>query len=272
MSVLLRQLCVQVLDIAFEAGEAILAVYAQDFSVERKPDQTPLTEADLAANRVIEAGLTRLNSAWPILSEESNAVPYDQRVAWPSFWLVDPLDGTKEFIKRNGEFTVNVALIESGRPVLGVVYAPVARLAYFAATDIGAWKQAGDARPQRIAARNYAGGSATIAGSRSHAGPNMQHFIDCVRAREGEPKTLSLGSALKTCLVAEGAADIYPRFGPTNEWDTAAAQCVLENAGGRVLDLAGRTLAYNKPSVLNPWFIAVGAGDYDWSPCLPTPS
>ena len=272
MNLNLFQLCVQVLDIAHDAGDAIMQVYAGDFAVTHKADQSPLTEADLAAHRVIESGLARLNPSLPMLSEESAAIPYEQRKQWPAFWLVDPLDGTKEFVKRNGEFTVNIALIENARPLLGVVYAPVARVGYFAAVDVGAWKQLGDARPQRIAARAYAGGPATIAGSRSHGSEQLARFIDCVRAREGEPHLLSLGSALKTCLVAEGAADIYPRLGPTREWDTAASQCVVENAGGRLLDLAGAPLRYNKESLLNPWFVAVGAGDYDWSPCLPAPN
>lgn len=269
MNIDLRQLCVQVLDLAHDAGDAILQIYASDFAVTHKGDATPLTEADLEAHRLIESGLTRLTPGVPVLSEESAGVPFQEREAWSIFWLVDPLDGTKEFIKRNGEFTVNIALVENGQPLLGVVYAPVLTRGYYAATGVGAWKQAGDARPQRIGARPYTGGAATIATSRSHGGEKIQRFVDCVREREGEPRLVPLGSALKTCLVAEGAADIYPRLGPTSEWDTAAAQCILEKAGGRLVDLAGVPLRYNKPSLLNPWFVAVGAGDYDWTPCLP---
>ncbi|MFQ5935004.1 MAG: 3'(2'),5'-bisphosphate nucleotidase CysQ [Acidiferrobacterales bacterium] len=250
--------------IAADASSRILAVYERPFTVTEKQDGSPLTEADRAAHQLIVARLEALTPEIPVLSEESAGISYESRSGWTRFWLVDPLDGTKEFVKRNDEFTVNIALIENRKPVLGVVLAPALKVAYWACRGGGVFKQANSGAVQPIRVRRYTRGKATIAASRSHPGKKLSAFLQSVTQRQGPPETLAMGSALKICLVAEGAADVYPRFGPTSEWDTAAAQCVIEVAGGRLTDLKNQPLAYNKPSLLNPWFLASGAGDYDW--------
>ena len=250
--------------IAREAGSAIMRVYAGHIAVESKDDNSPLTEADLAAHRVIVQGLQKLTPAIPVLSEESADIPYAIRSQWPQYWLVDPLDGTREFIKRNGEFTVNIALIEGDRSVLGVVYAPARDLLYYA-DESGAWKQQGAEAACRIKVRPLDPGQITIAGSRSHADARLARFIDNVEKKLSAVNLISMGSSLKICMVAEGAADLYPRLGLTSEWDTAAAQCVLERAGGVLLDMQGNTLRYNsKDSLLNPEFFACGDAAHDW--------
>ncbi len=251
--------------IAFDAGRRILDVYEQGFTVTGKDDHSPLTEADRRSNEFILAELARLAPDVPVLSEESAVAGPEIRRAWKFFWLVDPLDGTKEFISRNGEFTVNIALIEGERPVLGVVYVPMVGTCYSACRGAGAFKQKSECRPDPIRARAFAGGKPIVVASRSHAGPETAAFLASLGAHD----TVAMGSSLKFCLVAEGTADVYPRLGPTMEWDTAAAQCVVEEAGGRVLDARGRPLAYNKPVLRNPWFIACGAGDTDWVRYLP---
>ncbi|AIF47214.1 3'(2'),5'-bisphosphate nucleotidase CysQ [Dyella japonica] len=248
--------------IARDAGEAILVVYGEDFEVERKQDHSPVTAADLAAQRVITAGLAALDDALPVISEEARAAPWSQRREWSRYWLVDPLDGTREFIKRNGEFTVNIALIENHESVLGVVLAPVTGELYAAARGQGAWLQrAAGAAWERIATRGMVE-PATVAGSRSHGGSGtalLQQLIG------NDYASMPLGSSLKFCLVARGEADVYLRRGATSEWDTAAAQSVLEEAGGAVLDLAGDPLRYNRgDSLINPEFIAVGDVSIDW--------
>ncbi len=252
----------QVAAIAREAGDAILVVYGEDFEVQRKVDESPVTAADLAAQRVITAGLAGLDSRLPVISEEARAAPWSQRREWQRYWLVDPLDGTREFIKRNGEFTVNIALIEHHRPVLGVVLAPVTGELYAAARGQGAWLQAHvDAPWQRITTRNLTE-PATVAGSRSHGGAGTALLGQLIG--DGY-QSMPLGSSLKFCLVARGDADVYLRRGATSEWDTAAAQSVLEEAGGAVLDLAGEPLHYNRgDSLINPEFIAVGDTSIDW--------
>lgn len=251
-----------VLSIARAAGRAILAIYASaDHGVETKADRTPLTAADRAANDVIAAGLARLTPDIPVWSEESAAVEWDTRRHWPAFWLVDPLDGTREFIKRNGEFTVNIALVRGHSPVLGVVHAPVLDRDYYGLAGGGAFRAdaGGPGRPIRV--RAPALWPLRVAGSRSHRGAGL----DGILARVGEHRLLSMGSSLKFCLVAEGEADVYPRLGPTSEWDTAAAQAVLEAAGGAVVDLQGQPLRYNtRPEILNPHFIAYGDPGRDW--------
>lgn len=251
--------------IARAAGRRILDIYERGFKVEHKEDRSPLTEADRAAHELISAQLNALTPDIPVLSEESAKIDYQERAAWNRFWLVDPLDGTKEFINRNGEFTVNIALIENQRAVLGVVYVPVTNVMYFAADGLGAFKQQGASAAQAIRTRHYAGKKPIVVASRSHAGPETEAFLKSL----GEHDVVSMGSALKLCLVAEGAADVYPRLGPTMEWDTAAAQCVVEAAGGRVTDLKRQVLVYNKSSLLNPWFMVSGSGDYDWYRHLP---
>ncbi|MEW6353671.1 MAG: 3'(2'),5'-bisphosphate nucleotidase CysQ [Pseudomonadota bacterium] len=250
-----------VLDIARAAGRGIMAVYATDFGVVQKTDHSPLTAADMAAHHTIMRGLAQLTPDLPVLSEEAADVPFAQRAAWRRYWLVDPLDGTREFINRNGDFTVNIALIEDQRPVLGVVHAPVSGVCYFARAGGGAYKQDNGA-PQAIRARRWDGGPCTVVGSRSHGGDSLKEFL----ANLGDYEILSMGSSLKSCLVAEGKADIYPRLGPTSEWDTAAAQCIVEEAGGRVTDTAMRPLRYNtRNSLINPHFFVFGDCRQDWT-------
>ncbi len=251
--------------IALDAGRRILDVYERDFEVTEKGDGSPLTAADRAAQDVIAAGLRLLAPDIPLLSEESAAVAFEERRAWDRFWLVDPLDGTREFVSRNGEFTVNIALIDTGRPVLGVVYVPVVGTVYYACRGRGAFKHKGAAAPRALRARARPDGRPIVATSRSHPGAFLAAFL----ARIGPHDTVSMGSSLKFCLVAEGAADLYPRLGPTMEWDTAAAQCVVEEAGGSVVDRDGRALTYNKRDLHNPWFVVGGPGAGEWLKLLP---
>lgn len=217
----------QIIPIAKHAGKAIMDVYEHGIEIQHKQDNSPLTQADLAAHVIIENGLAALIPELPVLSEESAAIPFGTRRQWKNYWLVDPLDGTREFIKRNGEFTVNIALIENHRPVMGVVFAPALNLLFYAAQGQGAFRQLGSKPPQAIQARTFDSTQVTVAGSRSHAGEELLRFLD----RMGPHMLISMGSSLKICLVAEGRADVYPRLGLTSEWDTAAAQCVLEEAG-----------------------------------------
>lgn len=259
----------QVIDIAREAGAAIMQVYRGEIEVARKDDNSPLTLADLAAHNIIEAGLARLKPELPMLSEESASIPYATRSAWSHYWLVDPLDGTREFIKRNGEFTVNIALIENGKPTLGVVFAPDKNLLYYAAAGHGAFKQEDGGAVEPIHARTLDFSGIVIAGSRSHSDGRQQIFLENIERNHLPPRLISMGSSLKICLVAEGKADVYPRLGPTSEWDTAAAQCVLEQAGGSLTSLEGAPFRYNgKDSLLNPEFFASGATPHDWGQYL----
>jgi len=251
-----------VIRIARQAGKRIMDIYARAYQVEEKSDQSPLTEADLAAHHLIREGLGALTPTLPFLSEESPPIPFAERASWRRYWLVDPLDGTREFIKRNGEFTVNIALIDGHEAVLGVVYAPALDTLYYAAQGEGAWKQDGPHEPRRIHVRSHCPERIVVAGSRSHQTPAFQRFLSHLPAYE----LICLGSALKSCLVAEGAADIYARLGPTSEWDTAAAQCVVEEAGGRLTDTRLRRLLYNtKDDLLNPDFFVFGDAGVDWS-------
>ena len=255
MSINLEALAPELIATAKAAGDAIMQVYgSEDFGVETKADDSPLTKADLASNRVILEHLHKLTPDIPILSEESKHLPYAERKAWTQFWLVDPLDGTKEFIKRNGEFTVNIALIEDGVPVFGVVYAPALKLTYWAAAGLGAFK--GEDTDNRIEAQEYTvkSGTLNLVASRSHAGAATDALVKDLE--QTTPVNLvSSGSSLKLCLVADGQAHLYPRFGPTMEWDTAAAQCVAEQAGAQVREPGGGPLRYNKENLLNPFFI-----------------
>ena len=253
---------IEVVGIAREAGRAILEVYERDFSVTEKDDKSPLTEADVASHRIITQRLGQLTPDIPLLSEESSTVPYAERAGWERYWLVDPLDGTKEFIKRNGEFTVNIALIEGQVPVMGVVHVPVTGVSYFGEHDRGAFRQDGDSTPRPIHVTAALEGTPRVVGSRSHAGESLQRYL----ANLGDHELVSMGSSLKLCLVAEGKADVYPRLGPTSEWDTAAAQAVVEAAGGRVTDTGMTLLRYNtKESLLNPEFLVFGDLTEDWS-------
>jgi 3'(2'), 5'-bisphosphate nucleotidase len=257
----LDALRVEVGTLARRAGDAILAVYESDFAVTRKDDASPLTEADLASHRVIVRGLQALTPDLPVLSEESAGVPWAERSGWRRYWLVDPLDGTREFVKRNGEFTVNIALIEDGAPILGVVHTPVRGHLAHAARDAGAMVERAESRPMPVRVEPCRPGAPRVAGSRSHRDPRMNTFLQ----RLGDHELIELGSSLKFCLLAEGAVDVYLRLGPTSEWDTAAGQCIVECAGGRVTDLALERLRYNaKDSLLNPDFLAVGDTSVDW--------
>lgn len=239
--------------IARNAGQAIMAIYGRDFSIEEKDDRSPLTEADIAADTIITTGLKSVTPSVPILSEEA-VEDFKGPNETGQYWLVDPLDGTKEFIKKNGEFTVNIALIENGIPIMGVVYAPALNLMYSATVGEGASKT--DPNGKRTLIRVVQREAETplkVVGSRSHGGDSLNAWLQNI----GEHELLSMGSSLKFCLVAEGKADIYPRFGPTSLWDTAAAQCVVEQAGGEVIQINGPRLSYcNTQALLNPHFIA----------------
>ncbi len=251
--------------LAIEAGEKVMEIYDQSFDITAKDDKSPLTEADLAAHNIIKNELSNLAPQLPVLSEESSQLPYETRANWETYWLIDPLDGTREFIKHNGEFTVNIALIHGHDAVLGVVAAPAKKLSYYACRGQGAYKVANDSEPVRIQVRKPTPKCPVVAGSRSHAGDSLVAFLD----RLGDYELISMGSALKFCLVAEGMADIYPRFGLTSEWDTAAAQCVVEEAGGQVTDLTMNRLCYNtKDSLLNPHFLVIGNPEFGWSAYL----
>jgi 3'(2'), 5'-bisphosphate nucleotidase len=249
--------------IARDAGRAIMNVYASEFDVELKDDRSPLTAADRAAHETIVAGLGTLEPAWPVLSEESAPESIVQRRSWHRYWLVDPLDGTKEFIKRNGEFTVNIALIDGHEPVLGVVFAPVIDSLYSGIVGVGAWLQQDDNAPRSIAVTKPPANPLRVVGSRSHASPALREYLEHLGPHEVQP----MGSSLKICLVAAGLADVYPRHGPTSEWDTAAAHAVLEAAGGSMMDMMGNPLRYNaRDDLLNPHFIACGDRSRDWIP------
>lgn len=256
---------------AIAAGEAIMQVYEDpgtDWEVERKADNSPLTLADRRSHEVIMRHLAA--TPWPVLSEEGAHAPYAEREAWPVLWIVDPLDGTKEFLKRNGEFTVNIALVENGRPVAGVIYVPVSRTLYVGNTAGGP----GAVKVERVPEGTYAladmaeravpvqpavaqeGGRCVVVASRSHLSAETEAFVDSLRGRYAGVELRSAGSSLKICLVAEGAAHVYPRFAPTMEWDTAAGHAIACAAGCEVVDAATeRPLAYNKPDLHNPWFI-----------------
>jgi 3'(2'), 5'-bisphosphate nucleotidase len=247
----------QVVALAREAGRAVMQVYGEvNPAVEYKRDNSPLTQADLASHHILVDGLVRMAPECPVLSEESQEIPFEQRYSWHRYWLVDPLDGTKEFLRRNGEFTINIALMEESRPILGVVYAPAIDKLYSACRGAGAWLAHGD---DVVAIRTVrsAGGPLRVVVSRSHA--SGEHHLDGFPELAGDCEYVTMGSSLKFCLVAEGTADFYPRTGPTMEWDTAAAQCIVEQAGGSVTDLEGNPMRYNKPKLLNPGFVVRGA-------------
>ncbi|WP_166423129.1 3'(2'),5'-bisphosphate nucleotidase CysQ [Paraglaciecola sp. 20A4] len=257
-----RKLVESITVIAHKAGDAIMSIYQRDFAIYEKSDKSPLTEADLAAHNCIVDGLKAVSDL-PILSEESADIPWSERQTWTQYWLVDPLDGTKEFIKKNGEFTVNIALIDNGQPVFGVVYAPVLKQTYVGIVGEGAYKLEGDGH--RIAITPKAKTDSEewrVVGSRSHQSPDIQALLTKLG---GKPELVAMGSSLKLCLVAEGAAHLYPRLGPTSEWDTGAADAVVRAAGGKVtvvesvadmFDENAKPLSYNqKESVLNPYFL-----------------
>ena len=266
---------IQSIQAALEAGDAILEIYQTDFKVDYKQDDSPLTQADRASHAVIMRHLQ--SSGIPILSEEGKTLPVAERRSWQSLWIVDPLDGTKEFIKKNGEFTVNIALVVSEAPMLGVVYAPDRHRLYFSMPNLGAYMiddpmilkglrqqlEGAEIKLDAIIMRAHqlplAGNKAkpyTIVGSRSHATPELTRFVDSKREEFGQVEFIPAGSSLKICLVAEGRADIYPRLGPTMEWDTAAGHAVAQSAGAHIYAYeSGEPLKYNKENLLNPWFV-----------------
>ncbi len=264
----LASLIEPILTISREAGAKVLEIYREDeVKIRSKSDDSPVTCADIAAHEIIGGGLEELTPEIPVLSEESVDVAFETRSSWETFWLVDPLDGTREFIKRSGEFTVNVALIRQHEPILGVIYAPVHEVIYYAWRFGGAFKvKDADPKPQKIYSRPLDETPVRVAGSRSYAVKALQTFL----RRLDNYEYVGVGSALKSCLIAEGAIDVYPRLGPTSEWDTAAAQCILEEAGGQLTDIWMSPLRYNTgPSLLNPPFIAFGDDRRNWSEFIP---
>jgi 3'(2'), 5'-bisphosphate nucleotidase len=277
---LIPSLLSQAVAAAYAAAQAILRLYGDTAAVDYKADRSPLTAADRAAHGLLQAALGQGPDALPVLSEEGSEVPYAERAGWGRFWLIDPLDGTKEFLQRNGEFTVNVALVEDGRAVLGVVLAPVLGTLYVGGPDVGAFRA--------VAGQHYRSGPELVAGaadpaaagwealprpgaargsgvrvvvSRSHENDATRAMVARLAAEHGGATPVPMGSSLKLCLVADGSADLYPRLGPTMEWDTAAAQAVVEGAGGSVTEYpAGTPLHYNKPDLHNPFFVARRGG------------
>lgn len=248
-----------ILGIAHQAGQAILAIYDQPFEVEKKSDSSPLTAADLAANQIIVDQLKALYPKIPIISEENKLLPYSERKNWNYCWSVDPLDGTKEFVKRNGEFTVNIALIHEGLPILGVIYVPVKDTFYYAEKGKGCFKKVGMAAAQSIeVAPIHPKKTVHIFASRSHRNQATEDYLQAQQEKYADVKTVGVGSSLKFCLIAEGTAHIYPRFAPTMEWDTAAGQIIAQEAGATIrVYPSGEILRYNRENLLNPYFLVM---------------
>jgi 3'(2'), 5'-bisphosphate nucleotidase len=261
---------------AIRAGEAVLEVYDTNFSVEHKSDNSPLTLADRESHRILVDSLK--TTGLPILSEEGRHLPYEERKAWKKFWLLDPLDGTKEFVKRNGEFTVNIALVADGKPVMGVIYVPVVDNLFYGTIAGGAYKVSSAAAKltspsldtatislhvpkllssaQRLPSPLSSPKRFTVVGSRSHSTPEVTKIVTKLKQKYGDVELISAGSSLKICMVAEGRAQLYPRTGPTMEWDTAAGQAIAEAAGAEMVVFdTGKPMRYNKENLLNPWFI-----------------
>ncbi|MCH9693340.1 MAG: 3'(2'),5'-bisphosphate nucleotidase CysQ [Gammaproteobacteria bacterium] len=262
----MKSLIDPIVALAEAAGQAILEVYSTDFEVQSKADESPLTQADLASHNCIIAGLKALTPELPIISEEDGLPDFDIRGKWEKYWLIDPLDGTKEFVNRNGEFTVNIALIENHRPVFGVVHVPVQDKTYVGCEGHGADVRYAGGAPQNINVTARSGKPVRVVGSRSHRGASLDAYLD----KLDDYDMIPMGSSLKFCVIAEGGADLYPRLGLTSEWDTAAAQAVVEQAGGQVVTLDGKPMKYNaKEDILNPHFFVIGAKDKDWLALLP---
>jgi len=257
-----QQLMHEVVKLAGLAGEAILPFWRADVAVTNKADDSPVTAADLAAHRVIADGLQALAPQIPVLSEEDCNIPWAERQGWQRWWLVDPLDGTKEFIAGSEEFTVNIALIEQGEVVFGVVSVPTTGRCYFGGRSLGAWRveAGGQAQPIQVRSAPPADGRFTVVASRRHSSPQQEALLAGLGAAVGELELANIGSSLKFCLLAEGSADCYPRLAPTSQWDTAAAQGVVEGAGGEVINLDGQAFRYPpRESLLNPFFLALPA-------------
>jgi 3'(2'), 5'-bisphosphate nucleotidase len=268
MSGATHELLARVAAIGRRAGREILEIYASgELAVTAKADASPITAADLRAHRLILQSLHELTPEVPVLSEEAVPTSFAQRSQWRRYWLVDPLDGTREFLSRNGQFTVNIALIEGHAPALGVVHVPVTDISYRGLPGVGAWRARAGTPAEEIHVAVRAGAPLRVVGSRSHRGDSLDAFL----ARVGPHELLPVGSSLKFCMVAEGAADVYPRLGPTSEWDTAAAHAVVSGAGGTVSRLDGEPLRYNtREELLNPFFVAYGPRDRDWLALLRT--
>jgi 3'(2'), 5'-bisphosphate nucleotidase len=262
MSSALAELSLRAAEIARRAAREILEVYASGrYDASLKADDSPLTTADLRAHHLIRESLRALTPDIPVLSEEAADTPYAERAGWPRYWLVDPLDGTREFLSRNGQFTVNIALIVGHEPRLGVVHVPLSDTSYRGLPGAGSWRSEGEGAPYAIRVASRSAVPLRVVGSRSHRGTSLEGFL----ARVGAHELLPVGSSLKFCMIAEGAADVYPRLGPTSEWDTAAGHAVVAGAGGTVATLEGGTLRYNtRPTLLNPHFVVYGPSDRDW--------
>lgn len=260
-----RNLIENIIDISYKAGNEILDVYNSNIEVEYKEDKSPITEADKRANDVITENLAKISN-YPVLSEEGKKISYEERKNWEYLWLIDPLDGTKEFIKRNGQFTVNIALIHNGIPVLGVVYAPALDILYYGGENIGAYKIENNIKEKIPSIKITLDNEITVVASKSHLNEETTQFIENLKKYYKNVNTTSIGSSLKICLLAEGKADIYPRIAPTMEWDTAAAHAILNASGGKIVQYkkVGNIreiknlpeLVYNKENLLNPYFIA----------------
>lgn len=243
-----------IIAIAQKAGNAIMEIYNQDFKIEYKEDKSPLTEADIKANTIIVNGLKSLKVNSPIISEEGKNIPYEERKEWEYFWMVDPIDGTKEFIQKNGEFTVNIALIHRNIPVLGVVYAPALNILYWAKQGDGAYK---DGVRLPLSYNGEPHKQLRVVASKSHLSPETQEYIDNLAKTTEVIECVSKGSSLKLCMVAEGSADVYPRLSPTMEWDTAAADAIVRESGEMTYQYRHNiAMEYNKENLLNPWFVA----------------
>jgi len=261
----------QLIALTRRAGAAILEIYRTDFDVETKSDESPLTQADLAAHRIIAAGLGELTPDIPLLSEESSPPEFAVRQSWSRYWLVDPLDGTREFVNRNDEFTVNIALIDGHRAVFGVVGVPAQDLVYTGDLESAvALRHAADGTTRLEGRARDDGAPLVVVASRSHGGERLEDYLGRLRQSFGEVERTPVGSSLKLCILAEGRADLYPRLGPTSEWDIAAAHAVLEAAGGALWAVGGEPLTYNrKESFLNPEFFAAADAAYPWRSVLP---
>ena len=266
MTELIKVMCA----VARDAGAAILQVYGdEDFGVQTKSDDSPLTRADLAAHNIIVEGLQKRAPGIPVLSEESDGISFAERSSWDQYFLVDPLDGTKEFINRNGEFTVNIALIEKGVPMRGVVFVPVKDVMYTGDQHEGIATVTREGETGSIQVRKLDRASLTVVASRRHGGEALEGCLSVLRENFSSIDTTNMGSSLKLCLIAEGEADLYPRLAPTSEWDTAAAQAVVEAAGGSVVDVDLKALRYNtKDNILNPFFYVIGDTEFDWNGVL----
>ena len=256
----LKNLSLEINQVARASGSIIRKYFQSSYNIDIKDDKSPVTTADLAANDHIEQQLNSLTPNIPRISEESDNTSYEIRRHWETFWLIDPLDGTREFIKNRPDFTVNIALIHQNRPILGSIYLPISDQLYFATQGDRAYRCDQADKPISITVTDCTHSTPRICGSRAHHSKSMQVFLDNVGAHE----LIARGSSIKSCLVADGSADIYPRFGPTWEWDTAAAQCIIEQSGGYLTTLDMDALSYNKESLLNPSFLAFGNKNTDW--------